>query len=72
MGGPRFTCDLSWMLVNDCLGSNALPWYKSRGQDVWPWRKKGQYIAYKGSCPFDRVLPEQTAVTWIKSVPVWL
>ena len=26
----------------------------------------------KGRCPFDRVLPEQTAVTWIKSVPVWL
>lgn len=26
----------------------------------------------KGSSPFDRVLPEQTAVTWIKSVPVWL
>lgn len=26
----------------------------------------------QGSSLFDRVLPEQTAVTWIKSVPVWL
>lgn len=26
----------------------------------------------KGSSPFDRVLPEQTAVTWIESLPVWL
>lgn len=26
----------------------------------------------KGSCPFARVLPEQTAATWIKSIPVWL
>lgn len=40
MGGPYFGYNLSLMLVNDCLGSNALPEYKSRGQDIWPQRKK--------------------------------
>lgn len=48
MGGPRFSYQLSWMLVNDCLGSNALPKYKSWGQDIWPWRKKrSQCLAYR-------------------------
>lgn len=45
MGETGFTYSLSWMPVDDCLGSNTLLGYKSWGQDMWPWRKKGQYIA---------------------------
>lgn len=40
MGGLHFSYITYWVLVNYCFGSSTLPGYESRGQDIWPWRKK--------------------------------
>lgn len=73
MGGPGFSYSLSWMLVDDGLGPNTLLGIKA-GAETCGHGEKRVNILYidEGSCPSDRLLPEQTNVTWIKFIPVWL
>lgn len=67
MDGPGFSHSLSWMLVDDCVGRKDGAKTCGHGEI----RINILHID-EGSCVSDRLLPEQTNVTWIQSILVWL
>lgn len=51
------------MLINDCLGSDALPGYKSRPRHLDTKKRVSMLHINQSLCPFDRILCEQTALS---------
>lgn len=73
MDGPGFSYSLPWMLVDDCLAQILCLGIKAGAKTCDHVEKRVNILhTDEGSCPSDRLLPEQTNVTWIKSIPVWL